>query len=388
MLDLSGLFPHIEAMVKHCRANADNNKQKLKAAAQSLSQLNGRLKEIAKRVQESKTSWLVAEPVEDAAVTHPLPPPPGEYQVLASDGSQLFPDHHEVVLCYLINIGTAALEYGNNPGAELNSEPKLYYREEDLYMEEDGVKRLVDSQRVSALRTLEEAEALVKMSRRCKAGTVVALTDGTLIQWAAEQQGKWAENFLTALVSSYESLRQRRVPLAGYISGSRSTDVINMLRVQLCPQLRVDCDHCARRGQPDSPCESVSGLRDAALFAGWLEYGRRSALFKSNSKVLEKYGEHRIYFFYVNVGMEIIRVEVPRWVALDTEYINTVHSVVVDQAQKGGGYPVCLAEAHRQAVVSGSDRKVFYELVNRKLIESGLLSEITCKSMRKRSVPV
>ncbi|MBO8138051.1 MAG: DNA double-strand break repair nuclease NurA [Desulfotomaculum sp.] len=388
MLNLSSVYPHIEKMIKEYKLIVDDNKQKLNKASETLNSLKGELSKIQKRVQESKTTWLAAEPVEDPAVFHPLPPVPSNYVVMASDGSQLFPDHHEVVLCYLINIGTAVLEYGDSPAAALNNQPMLYYREEDLYIEYDGVKRLVDSQQVAAARALEELKALAVMSSEYKSRQAAALSDGSLIHWGTNQQEKEEEKYFKVLVSCYETLRQNKTPVAGYISGTRSTDVINMLRLQLCPYTPVNCDHCRQHTTPPAVCESVGGLRDASLFSGFLKEGWRSALFKSRSKILEKYGDHEIYFFYVNIGSEVIRVEVPRWTAQNTGYLNRVHSVVVDQALKGRGYPVCLTEAHQQAVVDGSDRRLFYELVNKKLIENGLTSEITCKSLRKRSVPV
>lgn len=388
MLDLSRVYQHIEAMVDQHKTNVNDSKQKLIKASQTLSALEGGLKDIVAKVKDSKTSWLVAEPVEDVTILHSLPDVPEDYTVLASDGSQLFPDHHEVSLCYLINIGTVFLRYGDDSTARLASVPRLYYRDEELYMDENGAKRLVDSQRVSSIRTLAEMKGLVDIGADCTSAIAIALTDGTLIQWAAEQQGEWADQFIKQLITYYESLKQQRIPMAGYISGTRSTDVVNMLRVHLCPYDRANCDECNQRGKPEANCELISGLRDATLFEKCLAPGQRTALFKSNSKVLKSYGNHRVYFFYINVESEIVRVEVPEWVALDGNYINRVHSIAVDQARKGGGYPVSLAEAHQQAVVDGNDRKLFYELVNKKLVEGGLTSEITYKSMRKRSVPV
>ncbi len=389
MLDFSGVISQIEDMVKLNQAKVKDSKQKLKTADNTLSDLEGRFSEVVRRVQESKTSWLVADPLEEVNSTANLPSEFKDYTVLASDGSQLFPDHHETVLCYMINIGTVVLKYGSNSAAQLTSQPELYYKEDDLYIEENGVKCLIDTQRVSNLRTQKEAAALVELAIKHKADDpIVALTDGTLIHWAVEQQSKRAEDFLGEILTGYEYLRQSNIPIAGYISGTRSADVINMLRVQLCPQQRVDCDHCLYSDSQNLPCEAVAGLRDAALFNGRLKYGQRSAVFKSRSSVLNKYGAHWICFFYVNVGQEIARVEVPLWVAENPTMLNTVHSVVVNQAEKGQGYPVCLSEAHVQAVISGADRQLFYQLVERKMVESGLTSETTYKSLRKRSVPV
>ncbi|WP_169738561.1 DNA double-strand break repair nuclease NurA [Desulfofalx alkaliphila] len=375
-------------MVVECKSRVDINNKKLSVAKGAMAHLKDKWQQITHRVRESKTSWLVAEPMEEVDAVHSPIRPPREYTVLATDGSQIMPDHHQVVLCYLINIGKVVLHYGEKAAAKLTNDASLYFKEEDLYMDEDGAKRLVDSQRVSAMRTLAETKALVELAQQDKqTESTVAFADGTLIHWTSAQQA-WSKQFLEEILANYEYLYQLKVPLVGYISGTRSTDVVNMLRVAMCPHSRVDCDHCQWRNLPEAGCEQVSGLRDAVLFSDKLKYGQRSAVFKSRSQVLEKYGRHWVCFFYVNLGAEVARVEIPLWVAENKKYLDLVHCLVIDQVIKGLHYPLCLSEAHRQAVVTGSDRELFYQLVNNKLIENGLKSEISYKSLRKRSVPV
>ena len=76
---------------------------------------------------------------------------------------------------------------------------------------------------------------------------------------------------------------------------------------------------------------------------------------------------HRVHFFYVNVEEEIARVEVPGWVAADRALLDLTHTLVMDNARRGGGYPVVLQEAHEQAVVTGADREAFQNMVERAL---------------------
>ena len=103
---------------------------------------------------------------------------------------------------------------------------------------------------------------------------------------------------------------------------------------------------------------------DRDLFSEVLSPGQRSGLFASTSSVVEKYyGEHQIHFFYVNVGEEMGRVEMPAWAASNPGLLDLAHSVIVDQCRRGQGYPVAIMEAHEQAVVTGADRQYFRELV-------------------------
>ena len=178
---------------------------------------------------------------------------------------------------------------------------------------------------------------------------------------------------------------ERQLALASYISFPRSTDVVNVLRVAICPHQPPDCDrHCPPGKARD--CEAVAGVRDRELFLNLLESGERSALFISPSKIVKgHYGEHRIYFFYVRLADEIARIEIPQWVAENQGLLNLTHSLVLDQCRRGHGYPVVLSEAHEQAVVTGIDRENFWELVESSMVAEKMPSPTSAKSFSKRT---
>ncbi len=116
-----------------------------------------------------------------------------------------------------------------------------------------------------------------------------------------------------------------------------------------------------------------------------MEEGERSGLFLSSSKIsLDRYGEHKVYFFYLNVGREIARVELPEWVARDARLLPLVHSAIFDQCQRGDGYPRALAEAHEKAVIGGADREVFWRLVESTLVGNRLSTKTSEKERSKR----
>jgi NurA-like 5'-3' nuclease len=93
-------------------------------------------------------------------------------------------------------------------------------------------------------------------------------------------------------------------------------------------------------------------------------------------------------FFYVRVGEEVARVEVPRWVSEDPELFLLLKSCVWDQVEKGGGYPVVLAEAHEQAVVRGSDRDLFFRMLEGSFVRKGIPAAMSAKGLRKRRMAV
>ncbi|HWP35575.1 MAG TPA: DNA double-strand break repair nuclease NurA, partial [Thermodesulfobacteriota bacterium] len=271
--------------------------------------------------------------------------------------------------------------------ARLESHPRLCYEEADVAVEVGGRRLPVEGELLALKRGLEELGHLVRLAEEAvREGrlAVVGLLDGSLIRWSVASREEVAAPFLREFLAGLDRLRAAGVPVVGYVSQSRSADLVNALRVQICPEPAPDCDRCpyvpgasypkadpAWAG-PGLPCEAIAGVTDRQLFAAELREGERSAVFGSRSSVLARYGEHEVCFCYLHVGPEVARLEFPRWVARDPARLDLVHAVCLDQARKGNGYPVVLAEAHQQAVVRGSERVLFYQLVDQVLAKRGV----------------
>jgi hypothetical protein len=75
-------------------------------------------------------------------------------------------------------------------------------------------------------------------------------------------------------------------------------------------------------------------------------------------------------------------------VATTPDLLDFVHAVVYDQAQKGSGYPVALAEAHQHVVVRGAERDLFYEMVTAMLAQRGIRATMSPKNLHKRRMTV
>ncbi|HEY7534417.1 MAG TPA: DNA double-strand break repair nuclease NurA [Thermodesulfobacteriota bacterium] len=361
--------------------------EKISLACSEFELRSGQWEKLSKKVKLSKTSWLLPGISSPLNIKYSLPPRPSGYTVLASDGSQIFPDRHEALPCYLINIGSVILQYGTDGKARLKSYPKFFYGDEDRLTTWDGRKIPADSSVISERRAVMEFEEILRLLEVCEGkDNVLALCDGTLIFWRLEGVPR---DFKGEIVSSFINVMSRlktsRVPIAGYISYPGSIEIINALRVGLCPDEVSHCAQCPYAELPELPCAPIQGVTDRILFSKVLEPGERSSLFESSSKILELYGEHTVFFFYLNVGEEISRVEIPKWVAQDADLLNLVHTLVFDQARKGDGYPASLIEAHEQAVVKAKDRDFFYELVKEALVRSDFKITLSRKGLSKRS---
>jgi hypothetical protein len=395
-LDLSKLVGQIVDLAASLKSKAGERQAKLEFALKTLEACAADLNALKHKVESSKTTWLVAGLKESIDLGQTAPHCPDDFIVLASDGSHIDVDRHQSAHCFLINIGMAQLQYGRNPDAQLLSFPSLYFKDGEVAITSaDGRQIPIEGQLLGIKRSIEECRWLVDGVKEVNADLpLVALLDGSLILWRLAEQvysdfvirELLVDGFLKYLSQLRELSRSRRLAVASYISYPRSTEVVNLLRLAICPHLPVDCDrYCSGRFE-GRECDVVGGLLDRDLFARLLAPGQRSALFSNRSSVVAKYYEdNEINFFYVRLDGEIARVEVPLWVAEDEKLVGLVHATIVDQCRLGLGYPVALSEAHEQAVVNVADREQFWELVRQILGDDGIFLESSAKSESKRA---
>ena len=348
-------------------------------------------------------AFLPAEAVEPPGAVFDAPTAPANFSVVAADGSHIDVNRHLPLRCALVNIGGCRLTYGDAPDAELFSRPRLRTSDAELYLGDPASpssRQAVEGALMGLVRTVEEAVALADAVDAGGELPTLALLDGTLVMWELggelPPRGRYPdyvrtrlldEGLLAALDRIRYASRSLQVAVASYISLPNSAEVVNLLRLGLCDWDPIG--HCQRHCQAlvpgDRRCDAAHSLTDRVIFERTLAPGQRSAVFASRSPVArDDYGPHRVHFFYVNVGEEIGRVEVPAWVAVDAALLSLTHALVVDNARRGAGYPVALQEAHEQAVVTGADREAFRNMVERALEGRGLPVYTSQKQRSKR----
>ena len=407
MLDLYSVKTQIDGMVADERRVQEDFRAKLELALAQYQRWLPEWERLARKIDESRTSWLLPGLSEGLGGGIDPPARPSTISIAATDGSQIFPDRHEISACFLINIGYILLHYGTGEKPLMSSKPRLYYREEEIYEEWGGVRLFVNRDLVGFKRGLMEFTELadLALAAHAEGHRTLALSDGTLILWNLEGKPQdFRAAHLEATLAAMDGLREARVPVAGYISQPGSQELINALKLGLCPLVAANCDRCPyqeenqlhfSREEIDAlhgdlwqgrglPCSPIEGLNDAVLVRQVLRPGQRTPLYRSASKILAEYGPHHIYYFYLHVGAEIGRVEIPEWVATDRELLDLVHACLCDQAEKGQGYPVALAEAHERAVVRSADRETFYRFLRDTFVKNDLQTRLSTKSFKKR----
>ena len=407
VLDLTAVKGQVDAMVAAQIDAPAQFEQRLNHAVDLLLKWGqaGRWQELQQMTQSARVSWLLAEFYGPFAEVIDVPRRESKLSVAATDGSQIFPDRHEISPCFLLNIGYVLLHYGSGERALLSSRPQLFWRERELYQEWGGRRTGISRDVVGFRRALLELTELAELAAASqRAGhSTLAINDGTLIMWSLEgRPPEFRDDCLRQIRSALDLLADRRIPLAGYISRPGGSDLVNALRIAMCPMSMTNCDRCpglqagpeapeASSESPpiiERPCDPLQGISDAVLLRRVLQPGQRSAVFGSGSRILDDYGPHGVHFFYLHVGKEVARVEIPTYVAADSQLLDRVHAGVLDQAQKGDGYPVSLAEAHERAVVRGADREAFYRYLEEMFVRHDVRARVSLKGLRKRAAAI
>jgi len=401
MLDLTKAAKAMQGMSQHLNVEAHAARHRLQVAQNLLIKAATGQEKLVE-LQESwsdRTLFNAATPIEPLGDRTYITAPPVAHTVFATDGSQISPSHHEIAYCYLLNVGTVMLHYGQSRHPVLDSVPEVFYKPEDLYASRQwGIRT---EEWMGYRRAVSEAIALAEMG--CDWAKIndhklpapaLAMVDGSLIYWFLEQLPSEArDQILQPILEAWDKLRLAKIPLLGYLSASRSSESLSFLRFEACTHEVPDCmTNCPNVGftatsafAEKAPCQEFEPLRDTILWATILSPGQRSPLWKSQARILDLYGLNAVYFCYVHVGTEVARIEVPEWVAQDKAELDLALGMMLAQVHKGGGYPVTLAEAHNQAVVTGGDRTRFFALLEQQMIKAGLKNVgISFKETRKR----
>ena len=397
-LDLGETLTQLDQMAQHLGNTRTDRTGRLAAFVAAASQVS--LATAKEKTRYEPGRPFLAAQVTDALIgSHSPTAPPRDWCVASVDGSHIDVDRHLPATCHLVNLGGCLLTYGSHPDAQFFSRPHLATDPVDLYLTNPAnpaQEEPVTGPLLGLVRTVQELKRLVQMVEECPPDLpTLALIDGSLVLWGLSGQGYRpfvrdaiiGHGLLAALDRLRELSQRRIVTLAAYVSLPRSTEVVNAVRCCFCTQDPLQCrDSCSNRRSVHKPCDMANDILDREMFQLLLNPGFRSPLYLTNSSVSrEYYGEHQVYFYYIHGETEIGRVEVPQWVANDENLLALSHTLILDQCKRGQGYPVAISEAHEQAVITGSDRQIFKQMVTETLERQGLPAYTSEKERSKRT---
>lgn len=391
MLELNQLTGPVAEMAEMLAGQRESLLDLAERARQKLAehaQVNEELRDKLKRAAGADASWRGAEPLGQRLDERRSLPSAQPATLIASDGSQIYPDAHGIALYFLVNVGAIVLRQGSGQAPDTITRSQLFFSDQDLY---DDSQRLIETDRVNARRDLWELQMLVRLAsqERQRLGgdldrMLVALADGPLLLWMPQrltdtQQAQRVEEF----ASEFDALRKMQAAPIGYVDRPRSANVLRLLHLADLPAEQIDKETLR--------ANRYRSLTDRALFYD-LAPGQRTALFAATSEINETYGKagHRIYFCYLNIAMEpgpknarIVRIEAPEWIAQDEDWLDTALAAVWADCRLTG-YPYVLTRAHELALVSRHEREAFEQMLRVEFMRLGLLAEESAKQQQKR----
>ena len=303
------------------------------------------------------------------------------YRVISVDGSQVFPDKHQGTDCFLINTGTAELTYGiaDNP-VFFMSNPRVFSTQDNELLGESPVDLVSCRRQEFELYDGFKRSSLLCKQETKKEGSSLLLFDGSIIFWHLNAYGASTKQFfLERYLKIVQQLYELKMFIASYISLPKSKDLVNLVRIALSNFNKINY----------AEAERVDHVVDANILSFYLQPYTRSIVFKSGAAIASEYPPHlHPHFFYLHGGNEICRVELPGWMAFDTDAVDMVARIVLDQVVKGNGYPVVIAEAHEQAVIKGPDRDFFYHLIAKVAMEQRRRIIPSRKIIKKRGIGI
>ena len=136
MLDINKVAKQLPGIGQHLVKENIANQQRLQLAITLLQQAIETQAELLQIHSQwgNRLFFNTSIPVEPLNTCIDIAPPPPQSTVLATDGSQIAPSHHEIAYCYLINVGRVMIHYGQNLHPLIDSIPEVFYQQEDLYI--------------------------------------------------------------------------------------------------------------------------------------------------------------------------------------------------------------------------------------------------------------
>tara|TARA_B100000945_G_C20424974_1_gene620012 strand:+ start:4666 stop:5853 length:1188 start_codon:yes stop_codon:yes gene_type:complete len=327
-------------------------------------------------------NWTGAIPTKEPInSSFECPAHPQIANIIATDGSQIYPDRHGKAMYFLINTGSIVFSHGSNEAPYCSSQPHLFYQDHDMYPNESLISNAI----INAKRDIIELQELSKLATREDQNnpTVLMLDNGLLLYLGLQtrensQSAEMLQEYLDTLIK----IESTGACITGVISRPRAANVLRLLKLHDIKDTSFNEDEI-RSLYP------YNQLTDRMLF-NFLRPGERSAIFVNASpQNLKNYmpAGQKIMFFYVNTGTinepVILRVEVPEWVTQQPDKLSIIHSSIVEQSSFGNGYPYVLMRSHELAVVTWKEKQYLDQMISNSMHKNQIYTEISKKAFGK-----
>lgn len=333
--------------------------QMLQANASELETLRALVAQAASR----QTGLRCAIPAQEALTTTlRCPQTDLPVTVLAADGSQINPSHHDASQFAIINLGAICFSPGETPRETIKS---ILYAGDQLYVQD----ALLNEEMIALLRDVQERRLLLELASG-QSSPILALTDGPLELYGEPKNDRIFQGYFSEYLSALRQIIDNGVNVAGYVDQPGADLVVRLLELAMAASSTTS---------PPENIRPLRGVTDISLFAGLLPPGSRSAVFGLQSLSSSRFTDAlALHFFYLNTGREghptLARVEIPARVAERPEQVDLVHAVLMQQGKIMGNqpYPYILHRAHEIAVIKLDEKQSIVDMLASEYYRQGL----------------
>jgi len=291
------------------------------------------------------------------------------YLVIAIDGSQIYPSRHEnPEQIGLIKTAAVIFDYIN---PEKSNFEKVF-RQKILFQEDVWEKLktdiLISNSLLDCFRQIEELKLAVEIAQRFRSTkNCFILLDAALnLAFLQTIKQNLALFFLGEYFSLLKILVDIEIPVFSYTSNPTCNIISKAIKQQFCKMTYFEKSKCL--GNCNNPiCYYLASKNDAALFSLLLAERQYSPVFKQNFSDDSTLSENLLSFYYLSAFSETVRID---FILKNYSEINHYNQFLLDQNQKGRGYPLALAEAHIASNITTSETNYFLDLVNAEKIIS------------------
>lgn len=397
-LELNKLTGQVDAMGREMATRRDELSEKAREARRILVDHADVTDDLLKKIERARETdeWRRGAIPLGTRLDERCTPPllPGDYVLIAADGSQIYPDRHAIAQYYLLNTGAIVFRCGSGQAPTISSNPEVFYAEVDLY-DDDGNMRSADY--VSSQRNRREIQALAERAEAERADLggdlsipIICVLDGPLLPWMRpDPDNRDAINAeLDFFIAQFERLRRAAAIPVGYVDRPGSANVLRILEL-----LQLDIDAITRDSLRSG---RFLQLTDRLLFDS-LGPRERTGLFQPNSKINQDYyhrsggvsGGDRMVFTYANMAQAagpdnaaLARIETPGWVAQDPAKLDIAQAALYDNCEPIR-YPYVLARAHELAVVTQAEKADLENMLIQVMMRNGMMPETSIKALDK-----
>jgi hypothetical protein len=309
--------------------------------------------------------------------------------LLAGDGSQIYPDRHDVVEFGLVNVGIIHMVVGDSTTPTVTRASRLLYPGLGGAVYED-----ISEDLVSFLRDVDERVMLGERLRQVRMDYAAShhgemlpsalFVDGPLELFGEPRNERRYKSEYERYFRSLGLIQQRQGSIAGYIDKPRSALLVRTLELMETAEDVLTEAH-------QEPPRLFPQVTDIGLFADRLKPGQRTAVYQLASSSVDDFTRFdpalRLFFFYINVGYHqrdgtpmnvFARVEMPAWVADNEDSVALIHKILLQQCRSLGThpYPYLLHRAHEIAIVKHMEKDEVSRLITAELISQGVVTEL------------